>query len=180
MTVTAYSNAEDVTLTLNGQPIGTKPMTSAVDGALRWDVPYQPGVLTAVARTKGTTVAEFTLTTAGPPAKIELTSEAAHLSADAADVWQIEYRVVDGKGTRVPDANAEITVELSGPARVLGIGNGDLNDPTPGPAPTHRAYQGRGLAVVQSTGASGAVTLRASGPGLQSATIILKAGGRQQ
>ena len=62
--VTAYSNAEDVTLTLNGQPIGTRPMTSAVDGALRWDIPYQPGVLTAVARTKGQTVADFTLTTA--------------------------------------------------------------------------------------------------------------------
>jgi beta-galactosidase len=178
VTVTAYSNTEDVTLTLNGQPIGTRPMTGAVDGALRWELPYQPGVLTAVARTKGTRVAEFTLTTAGPAAKIELTPEAAHLAVDVADVWQIEYRVVDAKGTRVPDANADITFELTGPARVLGIGNGDLNDPTAGPAPTHRAYQGRGLAIVQSTGASGAVTLRATAPGLQSATITLSAGGR--
>ncbi len=122
----------------------------------------------------------FTLTTAGPPAKIELTPEVAHLAVDAADVWQIQYRIVDGKGTRVPDGNAEITFELTGPARVLGIGNGDLNDPAAGPVPTHRAYQGRGLAIVQSTGASGPVTLRATAPGLQSATITLTAGRRPQ
>ena len=178
--ITSYSNAEEITLTLNGQSLGTQPMTAAVDGAFRWTLLYQPGILTAVARTKGKTVAEFTLTTAGPAAKIELAPQAAHLAVDAADVWQIEYRVVDAKGTRVPDANTEITFELTGPARVLGIGNGDLNDPTPGPAPAHRAYQGRGLAVVQSTGAPGAVTLRATAPGLQSATITLKTGGLPQ
>src|SRR6185436_17752880 len=55
--VSVYTNAEDVTLTLNDRPLGTKTLRTAGDGVLRWDVPYQPGVLNAVARTNGQRVA---------------------------------------------------------------------------------------------------------------------------
>jgi beta-galactosidase len=166
VTVSAYTNAEEVTLTLNGQDLGTRSLKAATDGVLRWDVPYRPGVLTAVARSSGRQVAEFSLTTAGAAARIELISDAAQVTADANGVWQVEFRVVDADGVRVPGASPEITFEAQGPIKVLGIGNADLNDPTPGQTLVHRAYQGRGLAILQSTGTPGAFSLRASAPGL--------------
>jgi len=62
---------------------------------------------------------------------------------------------------------------IEGPARVLGIGNGDLNDVTSGKASTHRAYQGRGLAILQTTNGTGPITVRASSPGLESASVVI-------
>ena len=102
----------------------------------------------------------------------------ATIAANGDDVWQIEYQIVDGHGVRVPDANAEVTFDAQGPARVLGMGNGDLNDPASGLGPAHRAYQGRGLAILQSTGAPGDVTVRASSPGLKPAAVTIIAAAR--
>ena len=120
---------------------------------LRWDVPYQPGVLKAVGRVKGKAVAEFALTTAGAPARIELIPDVTRLGADGEDV--VPHRVPDRgrRGVRVPNADAQVTFEVQGPARMLGIGNGDLNDASSGQDLVHRAYQGRGLAILQATGA---------------------------
>src|SRR5579862_5836895 len=172
--VSAYSNAEEVTLTLNDQPLGTKRLSEATDGVLHWDTPFQPGVLKAIARAKGRAVAEFSLTSAGAPARVELILDTPSVGSGGDRVTQIEFRIVDRNGVRVPNANTEVTFGVDGPGRILGIGNGDLNDVTPGASPTHRAYQGRGLAILQATGAPGAIVIRASAPGIEAATIPIR------
>ena len=175
VTVSCYTNCEDVTLTLNDQPLGVKPLAGAADGVLRWDVPYQPGVLRAVGRVKGKEAAEFALTTADAPARVELVPDVTRLGADGEDACHIEYRIVDKRGVRVPNADAQVTFEVQGPARMLGIGNGDLNDASSGQDLVHRAYQGRGLAILQATGAPGPIMVRASAPGLEPASVTLTA-----
>ena len=40
--VTAYTNAEEVTLMLNDRPLGIAPVAGAADGTLHWDVPFRP------------------------------------------------------------------------------------------------------------------------------------------
>ena len=142
---------------------------------LRWDVPYQPGVLKAVGRVKGKPVAEFALTTADVPARIDLVPDVTRVDADGEDICHVEYRVVDRRGVRVPTADAQVTFDVQGPARVLGIGNGDLNDARSGQDLAHRAYQGRGLAILQATGTPGSITVRASAPGLEPGTATITA-----
>jgi beta-galactosidase len=93
------------------------------------------------------------------------------LSADGQDIAQIEYDVVDDAGVRVPDAGSEISFALSGPSRILGIGNGDVSNSELVNAPCHRVFQGRGLMVIQSTEGKGAISLTASGAGLQSSSM---------
>jgi beta-galactosidase len=173
--VSCYTNCEEVTLILNDQPLGAKPLAGAADGVLRWDVPYQPGVLKAVGRVKGKEVAEFVLTTAEVAARIELVPDVTRVAADAEDICHIEYRIVDRRGVRVPNADAQVTFDVQGPARVLGIGNADLNDVSSCQALVHRAYQGRGLAILQSSGRPGPITVRASAPGLEAATVTVTA-----
>lgn len=175
VSVSAYTNADEVTLTLNDQTVGTLSRGAAIDGVLRWDVPYQPGVLKAVARRSGKPVAEFALTTAGEAARIELVPDSAAIGTYPAGVAHIEYRIVDRNGVRVPNADSEVTFEVQGPARLLGIGNGDLNDVSNPKDLVHRAFQGRGLAILQSTGAPGEVRIRASATGLAPATVTLSA-----
>jgi len=173
LTVSCYTNCPQVTLTLNDQPLGTKTLADAVSGVLTWQIPYAPGVLKAVGQKDGQTICEFTLKSAGPAARIELHPDTAQLHADGKAISQIEFDVVDANGVRVPDAAQELTFTLTGPAQILGIGNGDITNSEPVQGPDHRAFQGRGLAIIQSSTTAGPITLTVTGSGLSPATLAL-------
>jgi len=173
LTVSCFTNCAEVTLLLNGLPVGTKTSADSQDGILSWRLPYSKGVLKAVGKRGGQETCEFELRTAGLPHRIVFHADATQLVADGQDVSQIEYDVVDQAGVRIPDAETEIRFELSGPARILGIGNGDVSNSEPVTAPNHRAYQGRGMIILQSTENQGAIYLKASAASLEPATIAL-------
>jgi beta-galactosidase len=174
LSVSCYTNCPEVTLTLNGKPLGTKRLEEAVNGVLRWQVPFAPGVLEAVGQKDGKDVCKFSLNTAGAATRIELHPDKTQLRADGKDISQVEFDVVDAQGVRVPDAAQELTFEVTGPAQILGLGNGDITDSEPVKGPDHRAFKGRGLAIVQSTLTNGPITLKVSAPGLQPATVTLE------
>ena len=73
----------------------------------------------------------------------------------------------------MPDAGQAVTFEVEGPAEIIGIGNGDLDNSENPQSHVHRAYQGRGLAVLQSRTTGGDITLKATAPNLTPATITL-------
>ena len=77
------------------------------------------------------------------------------------------------QGVRVPDAAQSVTFEVAGPAELLGIGNGDLSNNEDPRGHVHQAYQGRGLAILQSTTVPGDVTVKATAPGLAPAEVVL-------
>ena len=186
VSVVCYTNVQDVVLTLDGKPLGSQSLADAVDGVLAWDVPFAPGTLRAVGRVNGRQVAEFSLRTAGPAARIELSADVTGLSvggasvavpgrAAARQVVHLEFSVVDRQGVRVPTANHQLTFEIEGPARLLGLGNADLNSTEDCTDLAHRAYQGRGLLILEATGATGPITLKASSPGLEPAVLTIPA-----
>ena len=174
--VTCYANCPEIQLTLNGRPLGTKRLAKAVEGVLTWSVPYEPGALKAVGLKDGKSVCEFTLQTAGPASRIELLPDTTQLAADGNAICHVEYRIIDASGVRVPDAAQSVTFEVAGPAEIIGIGNGDLSNGEDPRGHVHRAYQGRGLAILQSTTVPGGVTVKATAPGLESAVLVLQSG----
>jgi beta-galactosidase len=173
ITVSCYTNCPEVTLLLNGVTVGSEHLADAQEGVLTWKLPFSPGVLKAVGKRDGMEACEFALRTAGDASRIELHSDVDRLAANGQDVAQIEYDVVDDSGVRVPDADQEVSFELGGPARILGIGNGDVTNSEPVRAPGHRSFQGRGLMFIQSTGERGAILLTASAAGLRPAKLAL-------
>ncbi len=172
VTVSCYSNCPEVRLTLNGTVVGTKSQADAVAGVITWSLPYAAGTLQAEGLREGHVVSTFILQTAGAPSRLRLVPDTTSLSAGGRNIGHVEFRVVDAQGVRVPDAALPITFALSGPAALLGVGNGDINDTQSGKGLTHDTYQGRGLAIVQATG-SGPVTLSAIAPGLPPAAVTL-------
>jgi beta-galactosidase len=172
--VLCFTNCPEVTLTLNGKVIGTKKSSEAVNGILKWQVPFESGTLKAVGQANGQDVCDFALHTAGAPSRIELLPDSTQLHADGKDVCQVEYRIVDANGVRVPDADAEVKFDLSGPAKIIGIGNGDLDNSENCQGDTHRTFQGRGLAILQTTGDAGSITLQASASGLEPASVAVQ------
>jgi beta-galactosidase len=172
--VDCFANCPEVTLMLNDKIIGTKNISAATNGVLHWQIPFESGVLKAVGRKDGNDVAEFELKTAGAASGIELIPDTKNLRADGKDICHLEIRVVDAQGVRVPDAEQEVTFEINGPVKLLGMGNGDLNSSEPYQGPTRKVFHGRGLAILESTRVAGEVTVKVSAPEIQPATFVLK------
>ena len=173
-TVLCYANCPEVTLELNGKEIGRKTLSEAVNGVLTWNIPYAPGTLKAIGRSGGKQLCEFALRTAGAAARVELIPDTKQLRADDKDICHVEFQIVDANGVRVPDADAEVTFEVTGPARVLGIGNGDSNSVESTRDNVQRTFHGRGLMILQSTEDAGDVVVRSTVAGLEAGEVRVK------
>jgi len=174
VTVRCCTTCPEVVLMLNDKPLGTNRLSEAAQGVLTWQVPFEPGVLKAVARKNGKQECEFILRTAGPAQRIELLPDVKDLRGDGRDICHVEFRIVDAHGVLVPDAAPEVTFTLEGQAKILGIENGDLNSPETGKLGNRKAYHGRGLAILQSTSEPGNVRLTARATDLKDASVEIE------
>ncbi|MDO4497842.1 MAG: glycoside hydrolase family 2 TIM barrel-domain containing protein, partial [Bacteroidales bacterium] len=168
--VWAYSNCEEVELWVNGKSLGRKPMPK--NGHLSWRATYQPGSLRAVGYNHGRKVMEEKLHTTGPAAIMALSADRTQILADGRDVAVVTLQLNDKKGRFVSTACEEIEISLTGPARILGVGNGDpafkgSEHPDELECQHFRIPTFNGLAqiLIQSQPASGAVTLTTTGVG---------------
>src|SRR4029079_15379043 len=93
--------------------------------------PYAPGVIEAIGRNGEEIVARHSLKTAGPAAKIAISTDRDELRADGHDVIQMIAKLFDDAGIEVQTDNRRIHFELAGPARLLGVDNADLTDLEP-------------------------------------------------
>jgi beta-galactosidase len=118
VSVWAYSNCDEVQLTVNGKNLGRKKMP--VNGHLEWDAVYKPGYVKAVGYKNGRKVMETRIETAGAPVEAVWTHEA------VGDIIVANVKMVDAKGRFVPTSNCEL--EFKAPSdewKILGWGNGD-------------------------------------------------------
>ena len=141
----------------------------------RFDVPYAPGELRAIAIAQGRELGRTTLATTGPPRKLRLTPDRPRIRADRSDLSFVTVEVVDAQGRRVPDAVDVVRFTVSGPGELAAQGSGSPNDPASFRAPARKCFQGRCLAVVRPRGNdAGTIVLRAEADGLEpaSATVL--------
>ena len=121
--VRCFSNCEEVELFLNGQSLGRKPMKP--NSHLQWQVAYAPGTLSAKGFKGGKIIAETKVETTGEPAAIQLTPDRTIINADGSDCSVVTVAVTDGQGRIVPVAGNLVHFAISGPGRIIGVGNGD-------------------------------------------------------
>lgn len=171
--VVVYTNQASVELFLDGKSLGEKPMTD--DMQIVWQVPYQPGMLKAVAKdATGKVITEHTVRSAGKAATVSILADKTVINANRRDVVQLEIDIVDGKGNFVPTADNQLTFDITGPARLIGVENGDILDLAPHKVPTRKAFMGKVLALVQATEQSGDIVFTVSGEGLKAQEITIK------
>ena len=141
---------------------------------LRWfDVPYRPGELKAVAYKEGKAIGEAVMRTAGKPVAVKLTAEAPALPDDGETCVFVQVDVVDAEGTRGPWAKDRVSFELTGPGKILAVGNADPRAHEPfTKVDSHPLYFGKAVAVVRrDKGASGPIVLKAAVKGLKPAEV---------
>jgi beta-galactosidase len=170
--VWVYSNCDTVELFLNGTSLGAQTMKP--NSHLEWEVKYAPGKLLAKATRNGHTL-QTTVETTGAPAAIVLEPDRTTLTADGADVSLLTVKIVDARGRTVPVATNAVTFNLTGPGRLLGVGNGDPASHEPDKANQRTAFNGLCLAIIQSGRERGPIGIQADSPGLKSAAAKVDA-----
>lgn len=172
--VWVYSNCDSVELFLNGVSQGSKTIGSDMT-RLEWKVPWASGTLRAEGKRNGTVIATQEIKTAGQPAKVKLTADRTAIQGDGKDLVFITADAQDANGVFVPTATNSITFAVSGPARIAGVDNGDPIDTTNYTLPTRKAFSGKALAIVQSTGSPGKITVSATSSGISPGSVTVTA-----
>lgn len=121
--VWAYSNCDEVELFLNKKSLGKKPME--LNGHIEWKVKYTPGILEAIGYKNGKKTATDKVQTTGEPFSISLETNQSNIKSDKEDIAIITVDTKDKNNLHVPTANNEIMFTLTGPAKIIGVGNGD-------------------------------------------------------
>ncbi len=119
--VWVYSNCEEVELFLNKRSLGKKRMEP--NGHLSWTVNYAPGILEAVGFKKGKKMLSEVVKTTGKPTQISIKPE--KIALENSNIAILTVAVKDVAGNLVPTAVNEINFEISGAAKIIGVGNGN-------------------------------------------------------
>ena len=174
-----YSNCDEVELTVNGKKLDRKPMPR--NGHLSWKAVFQPGAVKAVGYKNGKKILARTVETTGVPARISLTADRSVIQADNRDVAVCNIELQDKKKRFVPTACNDLTITVSGPVRILGVGNGDpayqaTERPADADARTYqvKAFNGLAQVLLQSTGEAGEATLTVVSENMPETSCVLK------
>jgi beta-galactosidase len=188
--VMAYTTGDMVELFLNGKSQGKR--TKGIDlvplpvdywGAkekvfnspyrLAWDVPYEPGVLKAIAYKGGKVIAETEIRTAGKPAQLKLHADRTIISADGQDLSFVTVRVEDADGNLCPLADNRVQFSVSGAGVLAAVDSGNPISLEPFQDDNRKAFSGMALAVIRSQDTPGQIKLVAESDKLQGDTVII-------
>ena len=170
--VWAYSNCDEVELTVNGKKLGRQPMPR--NGHLKWKAIYQPGRVEAIGYKNGKRILTKTIETTKAATKVVLKADRQQIAADGQDMAIVNIELHDLKGRFVPNACPVLTFCLEGDASIIGCGNGDpsyLGSDHPDKQPCHTfsipAFNGRAQVLIQSGKLPSTVTLKCTSEGLK-------------
>jgi beta-galactosidase len=174
VTVYVYNNCDSVELFLNDASQGSKSNTSTT---LRgeWSVPWASGTLRADCKVGGSVVASDQMKTAGAAARVALSADRTTINADGRDLVFITGDVQDGSGVLVPDAANSVSFSVSGPGTIVGVDNGNPIDTSSYKATSRKAFSGKVLAIVRSTGTAGSIAISATSSGLTASPVTVTA-----
>lgn len=174
--VHVYTSGDEAELFLNGQSLGRKTK-SPYEYRLRWDsVLYEPGELRVVAYKNGSPWAMDTVRTAGAAAKLQISADRTTIQADAKDLSFITVKILDEKGTLVPQASNRVVFTITGPGEIVATDNGNPADMESFSSKERNAFNGYVLVIVRSKpGIPGVISLTAQSNGLNPVQLALHA-----
>ena len=138
-----------------------------------WRVKYEPGTLKAISRKEGKMVLTKEIKTAGTPVAARLTADRSEIKANGKDLSFVTVELLDKDGNPCPLADQLVKFTIEGEGFIAGTDNGDQNDHNSLKKPERHLFFGKCLAIVQNTGKTGEIVLKAEVEGLPAKTIKL-------
>ena len=132
---------------------------------LRWNnVKYEPGEIKVVVYdAQGNKAGEQTVKTAGKPAALKLeawTQNSSLLKSNGDDLAFITVSLTDADGTLIPQADDQLTFEVTRAGSFEAVCNGDATSLESFKAPTMKLFNGQLVVVVRSSKEAGTLTLK--------------------
>jgi beta-galactosidase len=178
--VFVYTNGDRAELFLNGRSLGVQEKKPKSENPmeryrLMWmDVPYEPGELKAVAYKNGRKVGEKIMRTAGRAAQLKLSPEASSLQLNGEDLCFILVEAYDENGVLAPLADQKVNIQIQGPAKIAGVGNGNPQSLAPFQANSVQLFYGKAMIILKGkSGESGEVKVKVSSSGLVSDEVSI-------
>ena len=178
ITLEVSSNCNEVELIQNGKSLGVKKndyTDDKVQNKFLWrKISWQPGRIVAIAKNNGKEVVRHELQSPEKAKRLRMDVETSNdWNADGMDLQFVRITVVDSKGNPVENYEGDLTVELTGEAKLLALDNGDHFTDRNLENTTTSLYRGSALLILRSTCKSGKIQVRASVPGIKNASIVL-------
>jgi len=166
--VSVYSRCDEIRLELNGETIGTKPVSEDTKITAKFDVPYQAGELLAVGFKDGKEIVRQVLKTAKHPHQLKITAEQRTIIAGSNDLAYFNVEVLDENGILVPNAEIPVGFSIQGNCKLQAVGNGNPNDMKSFQKPEVRSFRGKCQLIVRISEQPGEITVTAKSEGLLS------------
>ena len=171
--VVCYTNAAQARLLLNGGEAGEAKPYDERTGMICWDIPFKGGKLEVVGMdANGNEESRYSIQSSARPYAIQVI--AAEKEIERGGLAQVVLQVVDEHGVPVMLSDDEVTCNIQGPAKLLGLeasNNQDMSDYTDN---KQRVYHGRILAFIRATDQPGEVNLRFTSNWLKAAELTIR------
>ncbi|MCR4901270.1 MAG: DUF4982 domain-containing protein [Butyrivibrio sp.] len=178
--VRVFTNAPKARLSLNGKSFGEHEFSNMPGSGdkTQWvlNIPYEKGSLLAEALDEnGNVIATDIAESFGDSKKIVVKTfeNNTRLKANGRDLIFAEISTVDNKAVEVRNSQSRVKVSVSGPARLVGLDNGDSSDLDSYKSDSRRLFSGKLLAIIESTYEEGDISVKFSSQGLEGAELFL-------
>ena len=159
--IEVYSNCQEVELFVNGESQGRKSMPDNARPAL-FNINFNSGKIEAVGYNDSKEAARYTSLTADEPARINIEKAGGLAGTGFDEVEIISIQITDAQGNVCPNNDCSIQLKVEG-AELIAVDNADvLAHETSHKSPVFNTYQGRMIAYIRRTSASGKVTVTAT------------------
>lgn len=178
LSLITYTNADEVELIQNGKSLGIRRNDvndPKIRNQIRWsNILFAPGYLEAVARKDGYIVARHRIETTGKVKGLVAKADNDVWKADGMDLQHVEVSLVDNSGRRIQTANDELSFEVEGDARIVGVINGDICSEELTTGNRRRLFNGACTVILRAGRTPGKVVLTASSEKLKSVKLKLQ------
>ena len=174
MEVTVYSSCEAAELFLNGRSLGIKKTDRSTQFMARWRVPYQAGELKVVGYEGNKAISQSKLITSKETSMIQLLPDRKELKANNQDLCFITIALTDDAGVKNPKEERLLNFRIEGEGSIVGVGNANPVSLESYVAHQRKAWKGRCLVIIKTTGVAGQIKLTASVDGLKPAQLVLQ------
>ena len=164
--VSVYSSCTHAELFLDNKSLGKKETGKETQFIAEWEVQYAPGELKAVGYNGKKKVATSILRTPGVVSGIKMSPDRTEIAANGQDLSYVTVELTDRDGIRDQKADKLIKFRIEGEGTIAGTGNANPMSIESYSLPQRKAWQGRCLVIVKSTGKPGTIRLSAIMDGL--------------
>jgi beta-galactosidase len=167
------TNCEEITLELNGKQLYMKQPSAYPNRMITGFMPYLPGTVTVKGFIGKREVCTYTLRTAEPASRLRFDGEDIRLAVEEGYQKLFTVRSFDKEGIPVFRESAKVTFQVTGPAEIIAVDNGDLCSSEPYDRNWMHMYRGCVSTVIRFTGERGRVVLSAVAEGMYPADLVI-------